>query len=119
MSGGEIDRSELAAALASRRELGPDYDDAFVEVFAERIEQAVRDRVASVQSARDGRDRVATAAGGRQLALGIVSVALGVPISAIVLAVPEGTASLGALVVAWTGIVGVNLAHALQHRVRR
>ena len=53
-------------------------------------------------------------AGARQLALGIVSMVAAIPIS-IVLGVTE---HLPALLVAWTGIVLVNLAHALQSRPR-
>lgn len=37
----ELPGDELAASLAARRELGPDYDAAFVEAVAERIERAM------------------------------------------------------------------------------
>ena len=53
-------------------------------------------------------------AGKRQLALGIVSVVAGIPVTAITLAV--GDADLPGMVIAWAGIVGVNLAHSRQSR---
>lgn len=112
----ELHRSEAEAVLETRRELGSSYDAALVDSFAERIERAVERRTAEELALRDRRSRNAEAAGGRQTALGIVSVGVGIPISAIALAVPEGAASLAALVVAWGGIVGVNAAHAWQSR---
>ena len=55
----------------------------------------------------------------RQTALGIVSTVMGIPITAITLAVPpDGDTKLASLVVAWAGIVGVNIAHARQSRRR-
>ena len=106
----ELERTEIEALLETRRELGPQYDAALVDSFADRIERAVAERTPSPRSSE--------AAGKRQLALGIVSVVAGIPVSAITLAVPDGAASLGALIVGWTGIVGVNAAHALQGRRR-
>ena len=85
----EIEHTELEAVLETRRELGASYDAALVESFADRIEAAVLARTASdlgVRS-REARDRAAT--GPRQLALGIVSVVAGIPVTAIRLAVPE------------------------------
>ena len=112
----ELQRSEVEAVLETRRELGSSYDAALVDSFVDRVERAVERRTAEELAIRDRRARHAESGGGRQLTLGIVSVGVGVPISAITLAVPEGAASLGALVVAWAGIVGVNVAHAWQNR---
>ena len=96
-TGGEqIGREDAEALLEVRRELGPSYDEALVDSFAERIERAV------------------AGAGGRQLALGIVSMVAAIPIS-VVLGV---TGNYAALLVAWVGIVLVNMAHALQGRPR-
>ncbi len=51
----------------------------------------------------------------KQLALGIVSLGTGIPITAI----SASTADLPGLVVAWAGVVGVNVAYALRGRRRR
>ena len=111
----ELERSEVEAVLETRRELGASYDAALVESFADRIERAVEKRTADVLSSRD-RSRVHADSGGkRQLALGIVSTVAAVPIS-ITLGVTD---NLGALLVSWAGIVGVNVAHALQGRSDR
>lgn len=111
----ELERTEVEAALAARRELGPDYDAALVDSFAERIEAAVAARMAQDVEARRAEASARGSAGPRQLTLGIVSAAVGVPVTAISLAVPGGGAtSLLAMLVGWAGLVGINVAHALQ-----
>ena len=116
MTGGDeqVGREDVEALLEVRRELGPTYDAALVDSFADRIEKAVAERV-DAQVAHRQAARAATAGGGpRQLALGIVSMVAAIPIS-IVLGVTDNFA---ALLVAWVGIVLVNMAHALQSRPR-
>jgi len=64
-----------------------------------------------------GRDEAAAglaARGQRQMALGIVSLGTGIPITAIAGSLAEP--GLAGIIAAWAGIVGVNLAHALQGR---
>jgi hypothetical protein len=112
--GDGVARDDVEALLEVRRELGPSYDAALVDSFAERIEQAVSVRVEDQLAHRRARDASVAGAGGRQLALGIVSVVAAIPIS-IVLGV---TGNLLALLLAWLGIVAVNVAHALQGRRR-
>jgi hypothetical protein len=112
----ELERTEIEALLETRRELGQRYDAELVEGFAERIERAVESRVAGQAAARYFTDQAHASAGRRQLALGIVSVVMGIPVTALIL-VPEN-GGLTALVVGWGGIAGVNVAHALQSRRR-
>lgn len=114
----EIERTEVEALLETRRELGASYDAALVDSFADRIERAVEKRLAEEVATRHFADRAGESAGKRQTALGIVSVVTGIPTTAIALAVPEGATSLASLLVVWGGIVGVNVAHALQARRR-
>ena len=104
----ELERSEVEALLAARRELGTEYDAAFVEQFADRIEQVVQARAASAVPAH------VEDTGGRQFVLGIVSLGTGIPITA----VAGGIADLPGIITAWVGIVGVNVAHALSNRRR-
>ena len=108
----ELERSEIEAVLETRRELGASYDAALVDGFADRIERAVAKRTAEAAMSRDWRRFHADRVGKRQLALGIVSTVAAVPIS-ITLGLND---NLGALLVSWAGIVGVNAAHALQGR---
>ena len=111
----DLGHGDIEAALAARRELGARYDAELVDAFAERIERAVAaqagERVEDVRRRRDDErgDRQ------RQLALGIVSLVAGIPIT-IPLAVTD---SVTALVVSWLGIVGVNAAHASAINGRR
>jgi hypothetical protein len=111
-----IARDEAEAVLAARAELGPTYDAALVESFAERVEQVVRARVAEqgggLESLRKRELAVQKEAGGRQMVLGIVSLGTGIPITAIA----GAFADLPGVLAAWAGIVGVNVAHALQGR---
>ena len=120
MSGEELERTEIEALLETRRELGLRYDAELVDGFAERIERAVEQRVAAEASSVSWERRQQEAGGKRQLALGIVSLVAGIPISAIALVAPEGDEfSLMSLAVAWGGIASVNVAHAFQGRRRR
>ncbi len=114
MSSEDLDRPEMEALLATRQELGPAYDRELVQSFAERIERAVDARVGQALSTQQTTDSLGTAAGKRQTALGIVSVVGGIPISAMTLAIGEG--SVAAFLIGWAGLVGSNWAHAAQAR---
>ena len=110
----ELEHQDYEALLATRGELGPSYDQALVDSFADRMEKEIQRRVAATSGGRSMQQRAAEAAGKRQLALGIVSLCVGIPISAISAAL----ADLPGLGIAWTGIAVVNVAHALQSRAR-
>ena len=109
----DVERTEVEAVLETRRELGPSYDRALVDSFAERIERAVDVRTEARLRQRGGDDRSREGGRIRQFVLGVVSVGVGVPITIVpTVAAPEGTSGLPAVLVAWLGIVGVNAAHA-------
>jgi hypothetical protein len=115
--GDELGHADIDAALAARRELGARYDAELVDGFAERIERAVDRRVGTELQVRQQASTARASAGPRQLALGIVSVIAGIPVTAITLAVPEeAELSLFSLLVAWGGIATVNIAHAWSSR---
>lgn len=115
----DLGHGDIEAALATRRELGARYDAELVDGFAERIERTVDRRVAEQLSVQQRHAASVASAGPRQLALGIVSVVAGIPITAISLAVPEqGELSLLSLIVTWGGMGVVNVAHAWQTRPR-
>ena len=100
MADGQVVTPEdVRATLTARRELGSDFDDALVESFARRVEERLK----------TGRpERRTTDERGMVLALAIVSLGCGIPITAI--AVTQ--AGLAGLVVAWAGIVLVNVLFA-------
>jgi uncharacterized membrane protein len=107
MSTSELPRDDLAASLAARRELGPDYDAAFVEAVAERIERASAARRPIVAESEKGECA---------MALTVVCVSLGVSIP--VTAIAANQAGLSGLVVVWLAIVAINVAFALRPRRR-
>jgi len=113
-----LERTEVEAVLETRRELGSSYDAALVDSFADRIEAAVAARAAEQVALRERSRSAAGSAGPRQLALGIVSAVVGVPVTAISLAVEGGATGLVAMIVGWGGLVGINVAHAVQTRPR-
>ncbi|MFG2001093.1 hypothetical protein ACGFNU_18305 [Spirillospora sp. NPDC048911] len=114
-----LPRDDLTAALAARRELGPDYDDAFIESVVDRIEQTldarmgVQPRPAPMPAyAPPPAPQRAGTGGGADLALAIVSLAAAIPLTAIAV-VNEG---MGALIIVWFAIVAINVAHAMRPR---
>ncbi|MET7280869.1 hypothetical protein ABZS29_21715 [Kribbella sp. NPDC005582] len=102
-------RKDLRAAVAARQELGPEYEDAIIEGFLERLDAQRRATVPEpVQPpVHPGRERDP---GG--LALSIVSVSVAIPITAIA----ANTTGLVGVVVSWAGLVGINLARSLGRR---
>jgi hypothetical protein len=94
-----VPRDDARAALAARRELGEEFDDALVESFARRVEERLKERR---PSGRTQEER------GMSLALALVSIGCGIPITAIAIA----GAGLAGLVVAWAAIVLVNVFFA-------
>jgi cytochrome P450 len=110
----DLDRSEIEAVIETRRDLGPEYEPALVDSFVEKVEAAIEQRVDARLAARQRSQAMERRHSGQQLALGIVSLVLGIPITAITLAVGDG--SLIALMIAWVGIAVVNIAYAWQGR---
>ncbi|MEU1690386.1 hypothetical protein [Streptomyces hirsutus] len=113
-------KKELNATLQARRELGDEYESALVDSFLEKVDQRidgaverrVRRQLAEQQMtvARDSRSPRATDTWGERFGFGIVSLVLAVPLSAI----GGGVAHLPGLLVAWLGIVGVNVVQAVR-----
>ncbi len=108
----DLGHGDIEAALETRRELGARYDAELVDGFAERIERAVERRAAERGELQQRRTAAVAGAGGRQLALGIISLVACIPIT-IVLGL---NGELLALLLALAAVVGVNVAHAWQSR---
>ena len=114
MTGEQISREDAEAVLETRRELGPSYDAALVDSFAERIEKVVDARVSERRDGLSRIERLQESAGHRQMVLGFVSLGAGIPITAI----SASLTHLPGVIVAWAGIAAVNAAHAWQSRSR-
>jgi hypothetical protein len=94
-----ITRDEVDSLIEARRELGQEMEPAVIDAFLDRVEAAAEARAAERRPRpSDGR--------AEQLALSIISLGTGIPITAIA---AEQGGVVGMLVV-WAGIVGVNFS---------
>jgi hypothetical protein len=114
-----LPREDLAAALAARRELGPDYDDAFIETVVDRIEEALDARAAAAprpryrpapEPRRGG--EYAGAPRDHSLAMAVLSLLAAIPLSAIAVV----NAGLPGLLITIAGIVLVNVTYTFRPR---
>ena len=110
----QVGREDVEALLEVRRELGPSYDAALVDSFADRMERAIAERVDAQLAERRHQRQQVDSRDSKQLALGIVSLGCGIPITAIA----AGISDLPGIIVAWSGIAVVNIAYALGGRRR-
>jgi hypothetical protein len=107
------------AALAARMELGPEYTEHVAEGLAERVEQLAALRAGELRyeaEVANSASRSDQSGRTRQFVLGIVSLTVGVPITAI--AATNTDPGLLGVAVSWLGIVGVNAVHARANRPR-
>ncbi|MCM8745045.1 hypothetical protein NET03_00710 [Thermomicrobium sp. CFH 73360] len=103
-------REELRITLASRKELGPDYDRELVDHFLRQMDQAIEQRVEELWRERERRRR--RAALGKGLTLTFVLLA------AIPLTAAAGlTAGAQGIAVVWIGLVVVLVISGLLWRV--
>jgi hypothetical protein len=111
---------DAEAALAARMELGPEYNEYVAAGLAERVEDIAEARAAELrqQALEASRAQAAEQSGrGRQFALAIVSVVMGIPITAIT--ATNVDPSVVGVAVSWAGIVGVNWVHARSLRRKK
>ena len=111
----EETRRDVQAALAARRELGLEYEEAIAAGLLDRVNQLALMRASEVRREAERRDHVASAekeSRHQRFVLGIVSVGAGIPITAISGALVEP--SVVGVLISWAGIVGVNVAAALR-----
>jgi len=105
-------RRDLEATVGARRELGPSYDDALVESFVERLDSTIEARVETAVAAHREAEQRDGSSDHHRFVIALVSFGTGIPITA----VAGGTADLPGVITAWLGIVGVNVAFALNRR---
>lgn len=112
----DIPRDEAEAALEARRDLGADYEPALVESFVDRLDGVIERRVAEAVERQAGLAKQArkqqSERSGQSLALGIVSMALAIPLLAIT---SEAAGATGMILVLVT-IAVINVAFALSNR---
>lgn len=113
-------RKELDATLQTRKDLGPEYESELVDSFMEKLDQqvdAVVDKRVRRQLAEQqmsiARGSTTQQAGpivsglGATFGLAVLSLILAIPLSAIAAV----NAGLPGLLIAWVGIVGVNVVY--------
>ncbi|TXS36221.1 hypothetical protein [Streptomyces sp. OR43] len=112
-------KKELKATLEARSELGAEYDSALVDSFLEKVEQRLDGTLDRRVRRHLAEQQISVARGarapqlplgnfGERFGFGIISLILAIPLSAIGVA----NAGIEGLVVAWLGIVGVNVVQA-------
>jgi hypothetical protein len=106
---------EFRAAAEVHRELGPDYDKAVVESFLQRLGPEIDARVDSRVA-----EELAAAAPGQprtnSFRLAVISMALGIPLTAIALGATSEAIGLIGLVVIWLAMAVINVAYAIISR---
>lgn len=110
----DLERADVEATVAARRELGPDYEAALVDAFAERVERAIEVRVHARMAAVEQEQHLEKERQRRQFTLGMVSLGFGIPLTAI----SGGIADVTGIALTWAGIAAVNLSFAWQNRGR-
>jgi hypothetical protein len=116
---------EIRAAAHTHSELGPDYEGAVIESFLEKvgreIDARVDDRIG--RSRGQGRDTARGSEGapahhhqGASLALPVISMVLGIPLTAIAVSAGGHPAGLTGLVIIWAALVAINVAYSLSAR---
>ncbi|ADB32280.1 hypothetical protein Kfla_3218 [Kribbella flavida DSM 17836] len=113
-------RKDLRAAVAARQELGAEYEPEIIDGFLEKLDARAAARYGQQGQPLPEPAHPQPPAGKPDndpggLALAIVSVVAGIPITAIA-ANMEGTI---AVIICWGGLVGVNLARAAARFVGR
>jgi hypothetical protein len=108
-------RKDLRAAVAARQELGPEYESELIESFLEKLDARVVQNVPQRLPAPHDAKPPSRESDPGGLALAIVSVAAGIPITAIA-ATQEGAF---AIVICWGGLVGINLARSISRFIGR
>ena len=100
-----IDRADLEAALAARRELGEEMEPAVLESFLAKVESGIDTRIDARLAKHHGRQGPRY---GTEFALAVVSILVGAGIAT--------SASTTAVIVAWIGLVLVNAVYGLRRR---
>ncbi len=112
---------EIRAAAAVHQELGPNYQEAVIESFLDKvgreIDARVDARLAQQQVAQPPAER-GHGHSGSPMTLAIVSLALGIPISAIAVSAGAHPAGVTGLLIVWLAIGVINVAYNLSYSAR-
>jgi hypothetical protein len=126
MTDSPLSARELRAAAEADGELGPEYRDAIIESFVDRVGREIDARVDARLAQAAGQplaaQRMAAPPAPRApkpvsaLVLALGSIALGIPITALVVAAGSHPVGFWGLVVVWAAIASINWAYAAKIR---
>lgn len=109
--------NEIRAAAETHRELGPDYRDAVVDSFLEKvgreIDARVDARIAAARNVPQQPERPPKRPFSEVAMVGL-TMGLGIPLSGIAVAAGTHPAGLWGLLVVWIAIAVINIAYAVR-----
>ncbi|MEU6431394.1 hypothetical protein ABZ860_36325 [Microbispora sp. NPDC046973] len=110
-------REDLRAVMAARRDLGPEYEDALVDSFLDKLDVEIAARIRNEVAAQLRHQPPGPPGKQKDSAVGVAmgSLALGIPLTGIAVANAGGPG----LLLAWGGIIAVNFAYAISRRSQR
>ena len=106
----DLSRDDLQAVLGVRKEMGAEIEPALVDSLAAKVEATVQRRYQAELAALQQRNQAAQTGQGARIAIGIVSLVMSIPLTAIA----ASYAGFFGMLLVWTGIVLVNMAFALR-----
>jgi hypothetical protein len=116
MTASPLSPHEIRASAEIHRELGPEYDQAVVGAFLERVGKEIDARVeARLAEERRAQQPAPQSPPRGSLALAICSMAFGIPITAIVLN-GRNSVGIGGVFVVWLAIAVINVVYAIRSR---
>jgi hypothetical protein len=110
MSTSSLEPDEIRAAAELHRELDPEYRDAVVESFLDRVGKEIDARVDRRLASAQPQHRP------QALVLAIVSLGVGIPLTAIISSMGHGD-QFAELAIIWLAIALINVAYTLGHRL--
>jgi hypothetical protein len=116
--GSSLPPEEIRAAAETYRELGPAYRDAVIESFLDKVGREIDARVDSRLAQRQPPAPDRRGHSGSPMALAVISMALGIPISAIAVAAGTHPAGFVGLLVVWIAITAINIAYNVGYSAR-
>ncbi|HEX2102657.1 MAG TPA: hypothetical protein VHF51_03350 [Solirubrobacteraceae bacterium] len=110
MSSPEVQREDLSAAVAARRELGADSEREVVEAFLDRVGTAIDARV-DQRLAQQRRERRGSSASRGSIPLALGSMGIGIAATGAASGLDDGEP---VAIIIWLVIGAINIAHALR-----
>jgi hypothetical protein len=116
MSASPLTPDEIRASAEVHRELGPEYDQAVVGAFLDRVGQEIDARVDARLAEASRAQQPAEQPGAKgSFALAICSMAFGIPITAILLN-GRNSVGIGGVFIVWLAIAIINVAYTRRPR---